>query len=71
MDSLELAVNTTLLPLQICVGPPAEMETVGPASAAMLMDVVAVPHVEDTTVAVYTPGVLTEMVDVVAPLLHE
>ena len=71
MDSLELAVKTTLLPLQINVGPPAVIDTVGLGNTAIVMDAVAIPHVEDTTVAVYTPGLLTEVVAVVAPLLQE
>ena len=48
-----------------------EIEIVGDGSVALATDVVALPQAGVVTVAVYTPGLLTEVVAVVAPLLQE
>jgi len=66
------AVNTTLFPEQIDVGPPAVTVALGLAFTTTFVAVEVAEHpFAFVTFTVYAPAVLVVMLEVVAPLLHK
>jgi hypothetical protein len=66
------AVNTTLFPEQIDVGPPAVTVALGLAFTTTFVAVDVSEHpFAFVTLTVYAPAVLVVMLEVVAPLLHK
>ena len=65
-----MAVSIADCPVQI-VTELLFTETEGIGAAVITIAFVAVPQLEVVTMAVYVPAVLTDVVEVVEPLLHE